>query len=160
MKICSKCKLEKPSEQFLVSSNSQESGGATTTNLCAPCRVAKRAYEREYYHKNPARQTRVKVRANAVKLSKKAQGKELIARTKRVPCADCHKSYPPHVMDLDHVHGVKHFTISHWTLGSMNLERLAEELAKCEVVCANCHRIRTYERQSVPDTGAAPVTQT
>lgn len=63
------------------------------------------------------------------------------------PCADCGVSYPPHVMDFDHLPGEdKKFNISS-QLGNMsNFEVLKAEIAKCEVVCANCHRQRTWER--------------
>jgi hypothetical protein len=44
-------------------------------------------------------------------------------------------------MDFDHVRGEKLFGIA----VNMNIswERLEAEIAKCEIVCANCHRIRT-----------------
>lgn len=51
-------------------------------------------------------------------------------------------------MDLDHVRGVKEFKVSeavHHAYG-IRMERLMAEIAKCEVVCANCHRVRTQRR--------------
>jgi len=46
-------------------------------------------------------------------------------------------------MDFDHVHGEKDGDISQlrWRVGAARLEA---EIAKCEVVCANCHRERSY----------------
>jgi len=48
-------------------------------------------------------------------------------------------------MDLDHVHGPKDFKVSEAVQAAYAypLTRVYEEIAKCEVVCANCHRIRT-----------------
>ena len=65
---------------------------------------------------------------------------------RRVPCADCGNSFAPYVMEFDHKEpGTKSF----WILqraGSVSRDRLLTELSKCEVVCANCHRARTYAR--------------
>lgn len=49
-------------------------------------------------------------------------------------------------MDFDHVRGLKEGEISQlvYTAGE---ERLRSELDKCDVVCANCHRIRTSTRR-------------
>lgn len=71
--------------------------------------------------------------------------KNLVVLAKSRPCADCGQSYPPCVMDLDHVRGTK---ITHLGSGRLyNSTRLTiEEIAKCDVVCANCHRLRTYHR--------------
>lgn len=60
------------------------------------------------------------------------------------PCADCGRFFPAHVMDLDHVRGVKFRSVS--KMGTYSETRLLEELAKCDLVCANCHRVRTHAR--------------
>lgn len=49
-------------------------------------------------------------------------------------------------MDFDHVRGRKLFNVA---VGAFNVteEKLLVEIDKCDVVCANCHRQRTHERQ-------------
>ena len=61
-----------------------------------------------------------------------------------VPCQDCGVVYPYYVMQFDHVRGVKLFGLN--TGYARTKEEIDEELEKCEVVCANCHAIRTWER--------------
>lgn len=69
-----------------------------------------------------------------------------IAAFKDVPCADCGIKYPPYVMDFDHLPQYKKsFTISRTT--HISMEALLLEVSKCEIVCANCHRIRTRNRK-------------
>ena len=62
------------------------------------------------------------------------------------PCADCGQWYPPYVMDLDHVRGEKSRAVRKM-VGKVGMQRLVAEVAKCDVVCANCHRIRTHARR-------------
>ena len=51
------------------------------------------------------------------------------------------------VMDFDHVRGEKVANVSSiWSRKSW--EAVLEEVAKCEVVCANCHRLRTWSRRA------------
>lgn len=66
-----------------------------------------------------------------------------IREKKQVPCADCGISYPYYVMDFDHLRDKK-FLVAH--LVNQGWNRIDEELSKCEVVCSNCHRIRTFKR--------------
>ena len=61
------------------------------------------------------------------------------------PCSDCKKSYPYWVMDFDHL-GNKSFTISSYKGSTSSLEKVKLEIEKCDVVCSNCHRIRTWNR--------------
>ncbi len=68
--------------------------------------------------------------------------KGYIAMKKDLPCADCGVKYPPYVMQFDHVRGDKSFNIGSNT--GKNFKVLADEIAKCEVVCANCHAERTH----------------
>ena len=71
----------------------------------------------------------------------------LIRELKSRPCADCGTSYPPYVMDFDHVRGEKLGLISEIARTS-GTDQLEAEIEKCEVVCANCHRERSFRRQS------------
>jgi hypothetical protein len=57
----------------------------------------------------------------------------------RTPCADCGKNLQPTQMDFDHLCD-KVSNVSHLLDG--DTERLVSEIKKCQIVCANCHRIR------------------
>lgn len=65
---------------------------------------------------------------------------------KREPCMDCGNSFPTECMDFDHVRGTKRYNIGTILSKTLSMELLQEELDKCELVCANCHRIRTRKR--------------
>jgi hypothetical protein len=61
-------------------------------------------------------------------------------------CADC--GYRAHAvaLDFDHVRGEKVDNVG--TLAARSsMARLLAEIEKCEVVCANCHRVRTHARR-------------
>lgn len=68
-----------------------------------------------------------------------------VAKIKDVPCMDCGQKYPFYVMDLDHrdptnkIQNVGKLINQSW-------EKILLEIDKCDVVCSNCHRIRTYNR--------------
>lgn len=59
-------------------------------------------------------------------------------------CADCKTKYPSYVLDFDH-QGDKSFGIANWSKVTASFEKIIEEIEKCDVVCANCHRIRTHK---------------
>jgi hypothetical protein len=62
-------------------------------------------------------------------------------------CADCGLRNPlhPEIYDFDHLPGSgKEFNVSQMLTKSW--KRLLMEIEKCEVVCSNCHRIRTRAR--------------
>jgi hypothetical protein len=61
------------------------------------------------------------------------------------PCADCENYYPYYVMQLDHVRGKKVDKINRMVYTS-SYDRVVEEISKCEIVCANCHHVRTFVR--------------
>ncbi len=62
------------------------------------------------------------------------------------PCADCKQYFPAVCMDFDHVRGEKTTTVSKlmWSRVAHNI--VLEEINKCELVCSNCHRLRTSTR--------------
>jgi len=62
------------------------------------------------------------------------------------------KTFPPEAMDFDHVRGHKLSGIA--KMYNQSLDRILLELRKCDLVCACCHRLRTFERrQYVRKTG-------
>jgi hypothetical protein len=66
-----------------------------------------------------------------------------IYKLKSKPCADCGKSFPSVAMDFDHRFGTKKlFDIG--TSMQRNWDVILCEIEKCDIVCANCHRIRTW----------------
>jgi hypothetical protein len=69
----------------------------------------------------------------------------VVQKAKSVPCSDCDVSYPFYVMDFDHVRGIKLFNIAFYL--NKSLKMINEEIAKCDVVCANCHREREHRRK-------------
>ena len=67
---------------------------------------------------------------------------------KSQPCHDCGNRFPICCMDFDHREG----TTKKYNVGSMfahhhSKESIEEEVAKCDLVCSNCHRIRTQKRR-------------
>lgn len=73
------------------------------------------------------------------------QCRELVRRLKDRPCVDCGQKYAPDVMDFDHVpdRGGKLGRVA--MRGSV--PAILAEARKCDVVCSNCHRIRTRRRR-------------
>lgn len=67
--------------------------------------------------------------------------RDLIDKYKEVPCTDCGNTFPTCCMDFDHKYDKK-FNIATGLCRSD--ESLLKEIDKCDVVCSNCHRIRTY----------------
>ena len=62
-------------------------------------------------------------------------------------CVDCGYNAHPAALDFDHMPGTeKKFNIGQFKWKSRSV--LLEEIAKCELVCANCHRIRTVNRHA------------
>ncbi len=77
---------------------------------------------------------------------RQAKQRTFIQEAKNSPCSDCHITYPYYVMQFDHTNPAdKKYSIG--KVGStIALKSLQLEIQKCDVVCANCHAIRTYKR--------------
>lgn len=72
---------------------------------------------------------------------------EFVNSLKNKPCTDCGIKYPPYVMEFDHLGNEKKFKeISVMVRQTYSEERILNEIKKCELVCSNCHRQRTYDR--------------
>jgi hypothetical protein len=74
-----------------------------------------------------------------------AKKRAVVSALKAEPCSDCGGRFPPECMDFDHVRGQKAAIVSQLCVGDMAV--LLAEIAKCDLVCSNCHRIRTKLRR-------------
>lgn len=61
-------------------------------------------------------------------------------------CADCGMT-DSRCLQLDHVTGVKVANVSDMVRSDRAWKAILGEVAKCDVVCANCHSVRTHERK-------------
>lgn len=60
-------------------------------------------------------------------------------------CARCGYNIHAAALDFNHIQGSKNFSISQDP--KVALKKLLDEIAKCEILCANCHRVHTYENR-------------
>lgn len=109
--------------------------------LQAYCRACQHEYVRGHYESN---RDYYIAKAKRAKPLFAQRMKEFLAERKAVPCADCKGVFPSYVMDFDHVSGVKLINVS--TAVKTGRRLVIAEAAKCEIVCANCHRRRTHDR--------------
>ena len=111
----------------------------------------KRASYRRWAAKNPGARTASSRKWREENPGYKWPAKEaLVAEVnalKSAPCLDCGSAFPPECMDFDHVRGVKVGNVA-TLIHRAGREKVMEEIAKCELICANCHRIRTASRRS------------
>ena len=61
------------------------------------------------------------------------------------PCVDCGESGPI-VLTFDHVRGGKRDNVADMVRNGLGVESIKAEIEKCDVVCFNCHSLRTQER--------------
>lgn len=62
-------------------------------------------------------------------------------------CMDCSGKFPYYMLDLDHrPDEEKTADVSFLVKKGAGLKRIKEEIAKCDVVCKNCHAQRTHDR--------------
>jgi hypothetical protein len=109
---------------------------------------ARRQYHREYMRKWYVQNKQLQIsRVRADRARRRRELAAFIDQFKRRPCADCGGDFPPFLMDFDHVNGDKRDDVCGMRMRTVSRETIATEIAKCEVVCANCHRARTRARR-------------
>lgn len=130
-KTCFKCKIEKSLLEF--SKNRGRKDG-----LSGQCKACHTVMRKTHYELN-----KKKIIGQVMENKKKCY--KWFISLKEKPCSDCGVSYPHYVMDFDHL-GEKEFSLSNARQGAMSKSRILKEISKCQLVCANCHRVRTHNR--------------
>jgi hypothetical protein len=128
---CARCRQMKPLSEF---------GRKRPNDLQAYCRPCQSEYKKDHYRKSKDSYLAA-VRRSVTRLQ------AILRAAKDKPCADCGVKYPYYVMDFDHRDGVEKRGAMTRFLKRHSREALLAEIAKCDVVCSNCHRERTYQRR-------------
>ncbi len=148
-KLCTCCNQDKPVEEFGAGYRKKDG----TVTLKSHCKQCVRDFSRRHYYKNSEVVRRYDMTSKFDRKSYAATYgrqrllafREWINSLKKKPCKDCGGKFHPVVMDLDHVRGEKIKNIS--GMWSWEREKVLEELEKCDLICSNCHRVRTHERR-------------
>lgn len=134
MHLCTTCRERKNASAFAPSFLRRKS------KICRDCKAG---YNRRWYEKNKAKHKADVVQNTARYRKEKA---DLYRRLKSRPCAECGVTFHPAVMDFDHVRGEKVADVAEAYRRLFSPQRFMAEIQKCDLVCANCHRLRTFRR--------------
>jgi hypothetical protein len=135
-KRCQKCSETKDVKKF--SKDSKQKDGLQTW-----CKACSAAHSKIYYQKHAKK---MRKQSNSAYKLRKARNKQWVRNfLEKHPCVDCGTG-DVRVLEFDHCRGVKKQYVSRLVMDGYSIECIKTEIAKCDVVCANCHRIRTYER--------------
>ena len=135
MKKCCSCNEHKLLTEYHRYSRSKDGHGS----MCKVCTKSRNAlYYKKTPEKNDAR------RASTCRLIENAQ-EYVFKYLCENPCIDCGEDDPV-VLEFDHVRGKKSMAVSVMVGRGTSIQRIVEEIEKCEVRCASCHRRVTARR--------------
>ena len=136
MKSCSHCHEKKPESCFGRDRGKKD-------GLTSRCKLCKRKQERDYYN-NPLTGRKKAYKSRKKRVIKENQ-KILYRYLESQHCLDCGEKDIV-LLDFDHVGDDKVLAVSQMLLNGYSWNTIKKEIAKCDVVCANCHRLRTARR--------------
>jgi hypothetical protein len=130
MKLCGRCGKQKSFEEFHRRGKGHQ----------AWCKICRQAYDAAYFQAERPR----------VMATKRRRWRELVQwhneLKESMPCADCGAFFHHAAMTWDHLPGEEKVTeVSQ--LRRISRRAVLAEIAKCELVCANCHAVRSFERR-------------
>lgn len=148
MKTCNGCSQKLELSQFARNTSKRD-------GLQSRCRKCNNKYQKTWYSNNAELQ---KSRVRASKLRKKGDGlsihypsylqKEVYEILLAAPCVQCGEARPE-CLEFDHIDPTsKVAAVSTMVYRRESREKVLEEIAKCQVLCANCHRIKTARERN------------
>jgi hypothetical protein len=139
MKQCGSCKQEKPIDEFGWKDKEK-------SKRRSACRECMRIYIRNHYYKNiPYYIEKAK---RQTKATRKKIYERLLGYLLLHPCVDCGETDPV-VLEFDHIEKASKLSqVSRLISEQRPWRIIVEEINKCEVRCANCHRRKTAKEQN------------
>ncbi len=144
---CSRCKEHKHIIDFHIRSSRKKG----ISSACKKCLAVTRLTKHEQFRMEnplPLKKTKLEKLSTRKKIRHKQRSdfRMFMNELKSGPCIDCGKLFAPECMDFDHLDGYKRECIEFNELRGAAKSKILAEIAKCELVCSNCHRIRTHLR--------------
>jgi len=132
MKTCATCKVEKPETEF----NWRWKSLGIRHVTCRECHK----YYRKNWYENHKEEHLENVYGRKRKVIQEAR--EFVWNFLAThPCVECGETDPV-VLEFDHIHG-KDKDIATMAGQGYSIKAITKEIAKCQVLCANCHRRKT-----------------
>lgn len=134
MRVCTKCKIARPEVQYFWR--------IKNVKRANQCKFCHKQYRDSHYQEN--KQKRIK-QARILKQKKRSElNKIVIDFLKNHPCIDCGES-DIIKLEFDHLHS-KEDEVTKMVHRCVSQDKLLKEIGKCEVRCANCHRVKTAKQ--------------
>lgn len=124
--------------------------------LCSKCKESsrdsdhswcRRCLRDEQRRRREADRPHARVIAKTHRLKSYSEKRIKLLAIKDSPCIDCHIKYPHYVMQFDHRNPKAKFrAVATMMRHTVSWKRIEAEIAKCDLVCANCHAARTWKR--------------
>jgi len=139
-KRCSRCGIDRPLREFHRAENGRQPW----------CKSCKREYAAAHYQANKARRQADNKRRHNEFL------RWYIGLKAGRPCSDCGYVFHPAAMQWDHLPGSSKVADVAVLARRGNRQRVLDEVAKCELVCANCHAVRSCARRDATYPSGTP----
>ncbi len=125
MKECGRCKVEKSVDEFYKNNKN------LTTGLSSWCKQCQKSDKKIHYKNNRDKYIQSEVNGR----------KWFIEYKRTLKCSRCGFNHPA-ALDFHHIDpSTKSFKMSNISRVEKNKTLIMEEIKKCEVLCANCHRV-------------------
>lgn len=133
LRVCARCRVAKPLTEFPF----KNPATGSRVSYCVPCR---REYSQEHYRNNVAAYVAKAKRKAAI--DRPVNRAYVLAFLSTHPCVDCGEP-DPLVLEFDHRDPAMKRSEVGRLIHSSTLNKVREEIERCDVRCGNCHRIRT-----------------
>jgi hypothetical protein len=134
VKLCSGCGEVKPLSEFHKNKGRRDG----VNSYCKPCRAV---IDRKRYEAKVGRTV-----SGHSQRSERGRKAWLISLKTGKPCTDCGRVFPHQVMQWDHRPGTEKLGEISGEFRKRPRDEVLAEIAKCDLVCTNCHAIRTFNR--------------
>lgn len=140
MKTCTHCLTEKVDEEFSFKNKEQNKRRST----CRPCYSD---LQKNRYQRSESGKTKRRLSNQRGQVARRQRNREFVwSYLSEHPCRECGLA-DPIVLEFDHRDAsCKTTEVSLMVAGCWSIERIEEEIAKCDVLCANCHRRKTAKQ--------------